>query len=337
VAVEERRSDDPPAELWLRGDEAEAAFAPSRGFWGTAFRVRRGDGWVPVVAEPAGWSALDVRARFFGNPILFPFPLTVADGRFEHRGRTHQLRMVDGRPPAHGVVRDNPWQVERAWEDEAGLHARASISNVEPTDLRADFPFPFRFATTYTLRGTRLTFEMEATNVGDEPMPFGVGIHPYLPLPLVPGGSADDLVVTADGGRVARFGERDGSVSLEPVPAGADLRGGRRLGDLFGINHAGNQSAIYVTYADFDRPGSGWRLEDREAGTTIQVRTSDDFRTMVHWSPADRSVISPVITTSLSNGFNLRAAGYPSGVLDLAPSESWRGWASIEVTQAERR
>jgi hypothetical protein len=38
-----------------------------------------------------------------------------------------------------------------------------------------------------------------------------------------------------------------------------------------------------------------------------------------------------VIATSLANGFNLRAAGYPSGVRDLEPGQSWRGWASIEV------
>src|SRR5262249_26291539 len=107
--------------------------------------------------------------------------------------------------------------------------------------------------------------------------------------------------------------------------------GGRRLGDLFGLNHAGNRSAIYVTYADFGRPGFAWRLHDRAAGVSVEVRASDDFRTMVHWSPADRSVISPVIATSLANGFNLRSAGYPSGVRELEPGQTWRGWASVAV------
>lgn len=334
MPIEQRRTDAPPAALWLRGDEAEAAFAPSHGFWGTAFRVRRGDAWLPVVAEPTGWSALDVVARFFGNPILFPFPLWVADGRFEYRGRTYQLRTVEGRRPAHGIVRDNPWQLERTWEDDAGLHARASICNLEPTDLRADFPFPFRFATTYTLHGTQLRFEMEATNVGDGPMPFGVGIHPYVPLPLVPGGNVDELVVTADGAEVARFGDGEASLALESVPPAVDLRAGRRLGDLFGVNHAGNRSAIFVTYAEFGRPGFRWQLEDPTNRLTVQIRTSDAFRTMVLWSPIDRSVISPVIATSLSNGFNLDAAGYPSGVKDLDPGDTWRGWASLEVRQA---
>jgi aldose 1-epimerase len=337
VPIEQRRGDDPPAELWLRGDAAEAAVAPSRGFWVTAFRVRRGDGWLPILAEPADWSAFGARARFFGNPILFPFPLHVVDGRFEHGGRVHQLRLVDGRQPSHGIVKENPWQLERAWEDDAGLHARASISNTEPADLRADFPFPFRFTTTYSLHGARLSWEMEATNVGTESMPFGVGIHPYMPLPFVAGGASEDLVVTADGAEVARFGPREQSVALEPVPAEADLRGSRRLGDLFGINHAGNQSSIYVTYTDLDRPGFGWRLQEHAAGVTVAVRTSDDFRTMVHWSPADRSVISPVIATSLANGFNLRADGYPSGVRDLEPGQTWRGWASVAVTPAEPR
>jgi aldose 1-epimerase len=331
VPIEQGRTDHPPAEVWLRGDEAEAAFAPSGGFFGTAFRVRWNGGWLPIVAEPADWSALDVFTRFFGNPILFPWPLTVVDGRFEHRGRSYQIRLPESRQPAHGIVRDNPWQLERAWEDQDGLHVRASISNVEPADLRAEFPFPFRFTTTYTLRGTELRFDMEATNLGDGPMPFGVGIHPYVPLPLVPGGNMDDLVVTADGAQVARFGEGQATVALDPVPPEADLRRGRRLGDLFGINHAANQSAIYITYVDFDRPGFGWRLDDPASGLGIRVRTSDDFRTMVFWSPAQRSVLSPVITTSLSNAFNLHAAGYPSGMQELEPGATWRGWSTIEV------
>jgi galactose mutarotase-like enzyme len=332
LGVERRRTDDPPAELWLRTEQAEAAFAPSQGFWGTAFRVRRGDGWLPIVAEPRDWAALESRTRWFGSPILFPFPLHVAEGRFAYRGRTHQLPLDDGRAPSHGVLRSVPWRLERAWQDEAGLHASATFSNVEPVDRLADFPFPFRFAATYTLAGRGLHLAMEATNLGQEPMPFGVGIHPYLPLPLVPGGRVDNLVVTADGARVARFGEGDATVALEPVPPEADLRGSVPIGRLFGINHAGNRSAIYVTYADFERPGFGWRIEDRAAGLTVAVATSDDFRTMVHWAPPDRSVVSPVIATSLANGFNLRERGFQSGVRDLEPGQSWQGWMRLDVT-----
>ena len=112
------------------------------------------------------------------------------------------------------------------------------------------------------------------------------------------------------------------TLTQQPVPHTTLRRLNRReyintVGDLFGINHAGNRSAIYVTYADFDRPGLAWRLEDRAAGLTVEVRTSADFLTMVHWSPPDRSVVSPVIATSLANGFNLRARISKSSITDV--------------------
>jgi hypothetical protein len=31
----------------------------------------------------------------------------------------------------------------------------------------------------------------------------------------------------------------------------------------------------------------------------------------------------------------LRSAGYPSGVREIEPGQTWRGWASIEVALAE--
>lgn len=294
--------------VWLRSGEAEVEVV-AEGFWATRFRVRQGDGFLKAFVEPE-----DVTARWYGNPILFPFPLTVQDGRFVHRGRSYQLPTVDGRSPSHGVVRDHGWELSRATERE--------VTGTFVCDDAALFPFPFRLVASYALSGSELRLAMQATNIGSEPMPFGAAIHPYIPL------EGRDQVITADGAQVARFADRETVVGFEEVPSRIDLRRSSRLADLLGVNHMGNRSEIYVTYVDFDRPGFSWRLED---SFTFDVTTSEDFRTMVHWAPPGAPLISPVISTSLSNGFNLREAGYRSGIAELAPGESWNGWARMAV------
>jgi hypothetical protein len=120
-----------PAELWLRQPAAVAGFAPSAGFCCTAFRVRTGGAppshaWWPVLAEPPSWEALRAQPAFYGNPLLFPFPMAISGGRFSYRAREYTLPPSRGGRVVHGLVRDAPWTVERHWQDDAGDHLRAA-------------------------------------------------------------------------------------------------------------------------------------------------------------------------------------------------------------------
>ena len=111
---------DVPAEVWLRGPQAEAAFTPSEGFYCTAFRVRAGSparprrrvvagaGGAPILGAPAG------PPRLLRQSVAVPFPYG------GQRGTLHLPRAGDRPAPScerrviHGFVRDVPWTVERA-------------------------------------------------------------------------------------------------------------------------------------------------------------------------------------------------------------------------------
>jgi aldose 1-epimerase len=339
--------DELPAELRLRQPDAEAAFTPSHGFWCTSFRARVGGMWLRILDEPPSWKALTTRPTFFGNPLLFPYPLAVRGGAFGYRGKRYTVRAGSEGYPIHGLVRDHEWTVERKWSDHGGAHARAFIDYSPAGDPSPEFPFPFRFAATYTLSGSVLFLDVEATNTGPTPMPLGFGIHPYVPIPLVPGGRVEDCVVTSDVSDLAVYEDDFASVKLQPVFGWRDIRSGVRVSDLLEAHSQFGQkgASLATLYARLDRQpsslagepgGISWSLTDVARGISVRIETSDAFQTMVHYSPPTPTVISPVIGTLMPNGFNLAEAGQPSGLIELEPGASWRAWTRISVGTVER-
>ena len=93
------------------------------------------------------------------------------------------------------------------------------------------YPFALDVQIDYHLRDAGLSVTTTATNVGDQPCPYGCGQHPYLS----PGeGLIDDATLHLDAGtRILTDPDRELPTGTEPV-AGTpyDFRGGKKLGDL---------------------------------------------------------------------------------------------------------
>jgi len=255
-----------PAEVWLRHGQSTAAFTPSEGCWCTAFRIARDGKWFSILAEPPSWEALRTRPTMYGNPLLFPYPYGVRDGTFEYRGQVYHL------PPGrelgravHGVVRDHAWTVERMWEDGDGAHLEALFRH--EGELLAEYPFPFLMAATHTLAGGTLTDHWRVTNLGDGPMPMGLGIHPYFGLPLFAGGRVSDLRMQSDVGNLrpfdlARMQGGKGEWPCVPAEGALDMRPGQRVDEYLNAAAPAERSVL-VLYsqhgAEAVAPGEGWR------------------------------------------------------------------------------
>jgi galactose mutarotase-like enzyme len=332
-----------PAEHWLRQEQALAGFAPSEGFYCTSLRVpapgvpglEASGGWWPALREPPSLARLHERPVFCGNPLLFPFPMGISGGTLRYQGRDYPLQPTRERRVVHGVVRDQPWTVERTWTDGEGDHIRATITNAGSEEMLRQYPFPFRFSATQTLRGATLTMETEAVNLHDAPMPAALGIHPYVPFPMIPGGSGEDCVVWSDvTHRMETSGDDEGR--LTPVEGVADLRQTPRVVDLL-AEQAPRQpnGGMMYTYANEpgDARGVRWSMTDTRHRLSVRVETAPDFRSVVLWAPRTPTVcVSPVICTVLPNGFNLAARGQNTGMVELEPGQTWRTWARITAT-----
>jgi aldose 1-epimerase len=106
--------------------------------------------------------------------VLAPWPNRLDDGRYRFAG--HEGHAALDEPPRrcaiHGIVRWLPWAVEERAADAVRL-----ATTLLPSPA---YPFHLRLELTYRLGGDGLLVDCMALNAGDDPLPFGIGFHPYL-------------------------------------------------------------------------------------------------------------------------------------------------------------
>jgi aldose 1-epimerase len=105
---------------------------------------------------------------------LVPYVNRIRGGRFTFRGREIRLRsnMAGDPSPLHGQGWLGAWQLEEASD------ARATLSfRHEP----GEWPWAYDARQEFALDEGGLSLALSCTNRSDEPMPCGLGQHPYFP------------------------------------------------------------------------------------------------------------------------------------------------------------
>jgi aldose 1-epimerase len=104
---------------------------------------------------------------------LVPFVNRIRGGCFAFRGRQVRLspNMKGDPSPLHGHGWLNPWRTEFASEAEAV---------VTFDHLPGEWPWSYQARQQLRLDGDSLHLELACLNTSDEPMPCGLGFHPYF-------------------------------------------------------------------------------------------------------------------------------------------------------------
>jgi len=162
-----------------------------------------------------------------------------------------------------------------------------------------------------------LRFHAALENVGDGPMPFGIGAHPYFHAPLDPRGTRAAMQVQGHIDRHWHLDKRllpDGAME---APAGRfDLRQPVTLGsDTFDDAYS----------LDPKRSERAARLTDPQLKMTLELRASSIFRTLVVYAPPAPNVVALEPYTCGPNAFNRADAG----MLELQPGARFE--ASFEI------
>jgi len=205
---------------------------------GEQFGLRSADGRVTAEITQVGASLraftvdgvdlvprypLDAATPAGSGIVLVPWPNRVRDGRWTQRGETRQLALTE---PAmgnasHGLLRFASYAVH--------AQSEASVTLSAPVVPQTGYPFHLRTSVTYVLTGMTLDVRHTVTNVGADAAPVALGTHPYLCIGDV---ATSELVITSPGATLFTLDERKIPLAEEPVDAAADLRTGRRVGDL---------------------------------------------------------------------------------------------------------
>lgn len=186
--------------------------------------------------------------------VLAPWPNRLGDGAYDWDGATLQLALSEpARSNAiHGLVRFLPWTCREL-----------TTSSVELEHLlhpSPGYPFSLLMRVRYRIDAEGLTVQTTAANVGDRPLPYASGQHPYL---LSPTGRIDDCVVQAPGSTYLTTDDRGlptGRRSVEGTEY--DFRSGRRLGTL----------QVDLAFGDLERDedGRAWvRLSADDGGAAV--------------------------------------------------------------------
>jgi aldose 1-epimerase len=129
--------------------------------------------------EADGWKVIDAYQPDEMSPAgagatLVPWPNRIRDGRYNFGGVDRQLPLTEpSRSNAsHGLLRWAPWQLVQQETDRVTVGA-----TVHP---QPGYPYAVTVTTTWTLGPDGLLAEQAATNIGNDPAPFGLGMHPYL-------------------------------------------------------------------------------------------------------------------------------------------------------------
>ena len=105
---------------------------------------------------------------------LVPFCNRIRDGRFDFRGRTVSIaaNMAGDPSPLHGDGWLAPWRIEQRSDAAASLSFRHEAG---------EWPWSYEARQDFRLSAAGLQAEISCTNRSDEPMPCGLGFHPYFP------------------------------------------------------------------------------------------------------------------------------------------------------------
>jgi aldose 1-epimerase len=160
---------DPP--LRLRAASLELELSPSIGGAISGFAWTGGGRRAPILRE--SHSPLENVLDAASFPLV-PFVNRIRGGCFTFRGR--QVRLSPNMPgdpsPLHGQGWTAAWRVESASEAEAVL-----AFDHEPSD----WPWAYEARQVFRLLSDSLWLRLTCRNRSDEPMPCGLGFHPYFP------------------------------------------------------------------------------------------------------------------------------------------------------------
>ncbi len=161
--------------------------------------------------------------------VLIPWPNRLQDGSYQFDGRRLQLPLnePERHNAIHGLVR---WAKWTAAEQEPHRAVMKHVLYPQP-----GYPFMLGISIEYALSDSGLMVRTTATNLGEDPCPYGSGAHPYLTLGT---GSIDRLTLHVPGRSVLQSDERGLPVTKEIVEGTQyDFQQPRRIGSTR-LDHA---------------------------------------------------------------------------------------------------
>jgi aldose 1-epimerase len=208
----------------------------------------------------SGYLESEMASSARGQPLI-PWPNRLRDGQYTWEGTQHQLPLTE---PAkhnaiHGLIRWTNWTA-----------ARQSTSEVELRQVlhpQPGYPFTLGLSVAYRLDEAGLTVTTRATNLGNSPLPYAAGQHPYLAAPDV----VDGCQLQLDAATYLPTDDRGLPTGTAAVAGSEyDFRSERPIGE----------TELDLAFIDLarDDDGRAWVVFRTPDGTTTRVWGDESYR-----------------------------------------------------------
>jgi len=307
------------------GRGSTAKIAPQLGFNCFDFQARVGDETVSVIDASPQFASGSEKPSGHGIPILFPFPNRIRDGRFSWSGKDYAIAASNasfhGANAIHGFCLDRPWRVASRGSD--FVVGSFQLSRDAP-DRSSYWPADFRIEVRYSLQAATLRADFLIVNPSSDPLPWGLGTHPYFKLPLSANSRASRCLIEAPARQEWDLVDALPTGRRLPISDSKDLRDGAyfdllKLDDVLTDLGAG--------------PSVECSIIDEQAGLEVRQRFPADFRELVVYTPANRDAICLEPYTCVTDAINLEPRGIETGWRVLPPGGEFRTW--IEITAGD--
>jgi aldose 1-epimerase len=293
---------------------AEVAIAPSLGNLAYEFKVNgKNVLWLPyeTVAE------MQAKPQFGGIPFLAPWANRLSEDAFFANGKKFRLnpdlgniRRDQNQNPIHGLLTVSPdWKVTGVDADADSASVTSRLEFWKHPELMAQFPFAHSIETTYRLHGGVLEVRTAIENLSADPMPVGIGYHPYFQLYDAPRDQWKVHLAARDHLALSRMliptGERKPVEFADPLPLE-----GVALDDVFGglVRDSSGHSTFSV----------------EGAHEKISVIYGPKYTVAVVYAPPGRQFICFEPMSAITDGFNLAQAGVYKELQSIPPGDTWR-------------
>jgi aldose 1-epimerase len=155
----------------LESAQQRLQLIPQLGGAVAAWEWRTGDAWSPMFRP---WDRASTDRYTFSCFPLVPWSNRISQGGFEYNGVFYPIQPNrDGeRYPLHGDGWLQSWQLVEQSENRVKLSLESSGFNGDP--------YYYRSTETFLLLDEGLQIDLTVTNMGQNALPFGLGLHPYF-------------------------------------------------------------------------------------------------------------------------------------------------------------
>lgn len=155
----------------LENDQQFLQLMPALGAGIAAWNWKTEPGWTPLLRPWDGRS--EDRYTFACFPLV-PWSNRITQGGFEHNGVFHPIHPNrSGEPyPIHGDGWLQSWSVTEQTAD-------CAVLSLESHEFEGN-PYVYICTQRFTLLSDGLSIDLAVTHLGEESLPYGLGLHPYF-------------------------------------------------------------------------------------------------------------------------------------------------------------